>query len=418
MIGTPSVGIPPLEPLTPAVLRSLQPRPVGPSVSVYLPTRRASPPDELNRIVLKGLVGTADAALRPRSGAAERERLLAPFQELMESPILRAPAHDGLAAFAADGSLRLVALDGPVEPHVVVDHRFHVLPLVRRLAAVEHCLVIAITERVVRAFLGRVSDPGEDRVAPLPLPRGRRAARGEVVREDVVDQEHSEPHRVLHGGGPFGGSRVHGGFGGRSDGIDVDTGHFLRAAARLVAEVAGGDATRPLVTVALPRLATLFASLADDVPGERVRIDRDPSRLTDDELATAAGDSLRAGRWRRRERLVDDFRAARAHGRGSGDLAEIARAAVAGRVATLLLDADRREPGGIDRTTGKLLPAEPFAVAATVRPDGGSHGALGPDLYEDLVEIVVGHDGAIVPLDRLEMPTESGVAAIYRYAEP
>ena len=38
MIGTPSVGIPPLEPLTPAVLRSLQPRPVGPSVRSNLTT--------------------------------------------------------------------------------------------------------------------------------------------------------------------------------------------------------------------------------------------------------------------------------------------------------------------------------------------------------------------------------------------
>jgi len=405
MINAPHLVVPAVETLTGGVLRSLLPRTTGPGVSAYLPTRRASPPDELNRIVLKGLVAQAAAALGAWPDAVDGTRLLAPFHGLMESPLLRAPAHDGLAAFAADGHMRLVALDGPVQPEVAVDGRFHVLPLIRRLAAIEHCLVVAITERLVRVFHGRVSDSGADVVEPLPLPRGRRGSSGELVRDDVVEQEDSEPHRVLHGGNPFAGGRVHGGFGARADGIGIDTGHFLRTAAAVVAEAAGATAALPLVTIALPHLATLFETLATALHGDRTRVDRDPSRLTADELAMAAGEALRAGRWRRRERLVDGFRAARAHGRGSGDLSDIARAAVAGQVATLLLDADRREAGGIDRATGALLPAV------------GTAGA-GPDLYQDLVEIVVAHDGAIVPLDRLEMPTETGVAAIYRYSTP
>lgn len=413
MIGTPVVGIPAIETLTPGVLRSLSAGAACPCVSIYLPTRRASPPDDLNRIVLKGLVAEAAAALGAWPDAAAAARLLAPLQGLVESPLLRAPAHAGLAAFAADGDLRLVALDGAVVPEAVVDHRFRVLPLVRRLAATEPCLAVAITERLVRAFRGRVSDAGSQ-IEPLPLSCGHRGASGELARDDVVEQEDSEPHRVLHGGNPFAGGRVHGGFGARTDGIDVDTGHFLRVAVAAVAEAAGANACRPLVTIALPHLATLFETLAADMPGDRARVDRDPARLTVPELAAAVGEALRAGRWRRRERLVDDFRTARAHGRGSGDLSDVARAAVAGQVATLLLDADRREAGGIDRATGAVLPVASPGVDTSRRPHAPPS-AAGPDLYEDLVAIVVAHDGAIVPLDRLEMPTETGVAAIYRY---
>jgi hypothetical protein len=410
-----TAALPTVASLTPELLRSLLDFQAEPSVSIYLPTRRASPPDELNRIVLKGLVADAAASLASCAEPATVDRLLAPVHALMASPLLLAPPRDGLAAFMADGICRLVAVDGPLEPEAVVAPRFHVLPLVHRLAAIEHCLVIAISERLVRACVGQFSEFGGDRLIPLPLPlpRGGEAAGGELRREQIVDEEPSQPHRVLHGGGTFGGARVHGGFGGRTDGFDTDTGHFLREAARIVCQSPGWDADWPLVTVALPQAATLFASLAAHLPAEQLRVDRDPIRLTDDELAACAGDALRDGRQRRRARLLDTFGTARAHGRGSGDLSEIARAAVAGQVATLIVEEGRREAGRIDRTTGSLMP-RPSATAAI--HSGSRRGASGEDLYEELVEIVVEHGGAIVPLTRIQMPTESGVAAIYRYA--
>jgi hypothetical protein len=409
------IALPELAPLTPALLHALLAARAEPSVSIYLPTRRSSPPDELNRIVLKGLVADAAAALASRTEPATVDRLLAPVHELMASPLLLAPPHDGLAMFASEGICRLVAVDGPLEPEAVVAPRFHVLPLISRLAAIEHCLVVTISERVVRACIGQVSAYGGDRLfpLPLPLPHGGHAASGELFREQFVEEEPSQPHRVFHGGGTFGGARVHGGFGARTDGFDTDTGHFLREAARIVAQAPGWDADWPLVTVALPQVASLFAPLAAHGPAEQMRVDRDPAGLTDAELAACAGVALRAGRLRRRAQLLDAFRAARAHGRGSGDLAEIARAAVAGQVATLIVEAGRREAGKIDRTTGSLVPCP---AATAVRRPGSRREAGGEDLYEDLVEIVVEHGGAIVPLARIQMPTESGVAAIYRYA--
>mgnify|MGYP006275375661 CR=1 FL=1 len=415
-VATPTV-LPDVEPLTPPVLHSLLAIRDEPCVSIYLPTRRASPPDDLNRVVLKGLVAEAARALAARETPVDVDRLLAPFTKLMASGLMLSPAHDGLAVFAADGTFRMVAIDGTVEQQVVVTPRFHVLPLVRRLAAVERCLVVAITERVIRCFVAEISEDGRNRLVPvpLPLPRGGRAVHGELLREDVVEEEPSQPHRVLHGGGPFGGARVHGGFGSRTDGIDTDTEHFLRAAARAVEQARDWDAAWPVVTVALPHLSTLFAELAAGLTAEHVRIDRDPHPLVDAELARQVGAALAIGRERRRSKLLDTFRASRSHGRGSGDLSDIARAAVAGQVATLIVEAGRREAGGIDRTTGKLMPR---ATPAVARHPGFHPEAGGDDLYEDLVEIVVEHGGAIVPLERIQMPTESGVAAIYRYATP
>jgi hypothetical protein len=205
---------------------------------------------------------------------------------------------------------------------------------------------------------------------------------------------------------------VHGGYGSRTDGIDTDTTHFLREAARTVAQASGWDAGWPIVTVGLPQLSTHFATLAVDLPTKPLRVDRDPERLSAAELAACAGEVVRAGRQHRRARLLDAFRTARAHGRGSGDLAEIARAAVAGQVATLLVEAGRREAGVIDRGTGRLVSN---AGLATHRPAATARAAGGEDLFEDLVEIVLAHGGGIVSLEHIQMPTETGVAAIYRY---
>jgi hypothetical protein len=97
-------------------------------------------------------------------------------------------------------------------------------------------------------------------------------------------------------------------------------------------------------------------------------------------------------------------------------LADVARAAVAGRVATLFVEADRFEPGRIDRATGAIAPATP----AGVRPaDRSRSGDLPAVVEEDLVgavaEEVLVRGGAVVAVDRIAMPTETGVAAIERY---
>ena len=87
---------------------------------------------------------------------------------------------------------------------------------------------------------------------------------------------------------------------------------------------------------------------------------------------------------------------------GSGDLSDVARAAVEGRVATLLLEADRQIPGRIDAATGALS----FANLGDPEVD---------DLLDDLGEYVLrgGGEVVVVPVER--MPTTTGLAASYRY---
>jgi hypothetical protein len=100
--------------------------------------------------------------------------------------------------------------------------------------------------------------------------------------------------------------------------------------------------------------------------------------------------------------LAAEYAEARAKELGSDDLAQVGRAAAAGRVATLLIEADRQIAGRIDDTTGRIE----FADLRGPEVD---------DLLDDLGELVSRMGGRVIVVPAGQMPGPTGLAAIYRY---
>ncbi len=105
---------------------------------------------------------------------------------------------------------------------------------------------------------------------------------------------------------------------------------------------------------------------------------------------------------KRLEGLINQFGTSHGKGLASDQLEEIGQAAVQGRVATLLVEAERQIPGRVDKAEGKATPAEDEAATT-------------PDLLDELTiwTLEQGGEVIVVPLER--MPTQSGAAAIYRF---
>jgi hypothetical protein len=101
-------------------------------------------------------------------------------------------------------------------------------------------------------------------------------------------------------------------------------------------------------------------------------------------------------------RWADAFGAASARGLGSDDLADVARATAAGRVGTLLIEAERQIAGRLDGVSGSIIAAD----LEHPRID---------DLLDDLGELVeqMGGQVHVLPADRT--PSSSGLAATYRH---
>jgi len=403
---------------TAALLELMGPQP-APCLSVYLPTHRNVPDNTVDRPAFRHLVEALAAALEPAQTPAAIERLLHPLRLLEDDRDFWEHAHEGVAVLAAAGTARVFRLQRAVPPLAMVAERFHTMPLVRIVSGLDRFEVLALTSREARAYEGTAwSDPrgtSVERLDPVSLGTG---PDGEILRSEVVDEEIFQPHRVQRGMGIEG--IIHGGTGSKRDDVDADTEIFLRHVDETVRHRLSQRSELPLVLVAQVRLAATFRGLAKNPLLLEEHVPLDPHLMTADDLAAAVRPLVTAARRRQAVRAVAAFRQARDRGLAQTDLADVARAAVAGQVATLLIEADRFEAGRLDRQTGAIAFGFADGSPGAAMPDRSRTGDLpalvAEDLFGGLAETVLLHGGGILALARNEMPTESGVAAIYRYA--
>jgi hypothetical protein len=84
------------------------------------------------------------------------------------------------------------------------------------------------------------------------------------------------------------------------------------------------------------------------------------------------------------------------------ELAVVAAVTPTGRVETLLLESDRQISGRLDASTGRIVP-------------GDLSNPWVDDLLDDLGELVSGMGGQVLVVPAEEMPSQTGLAAVYRY---
>jgi len=121
-----------------------------------------------------------------------------------------------------------------------------------------------------------------------------------------------------------------------------------------------------------------------------------------DQLAKKALDIMESLFMRKTQGLVERYNNARANALGSDVLLDVSRAALEGRVETILVEADRNIPARLDAGLGEL------EFGSIDNPESG-------DLIDHLVIAVLKNKGEAVVLPLEEMPTNSGLAAIFRF---
>jgi len=186
------------------------------------------------------------------------------------------------------------------------------------------------------------------------------------------------------------------------DVVDHDTDQFFRIVDQTVLAHHSRPAGLPLVLAALPEYHHRFRAISQNPLLADVAIDVFPDAIPQDALRERAWRAMLPRYLQRLERLSDAFHVAKARNAGTDDLRRAAEAAVAGRVATLMVDADRIIAGRLDGRTGEIT------LADTDDRDVD-------DVLDDLGEQVLkaGGDVLVVPAER--MPSSTGVAATYRY---
>lgn len=391
-------GIPEVTPqptlLTPESLSALASMDLQPCLSLYQPTHRRHPENRQDPIRFRNLVKEMETSLRQKYPAAETRVLLDPFEALARDSRFWDHTLDGLAVLAGPLLFRVFKLPLPVEELVVVADSFHTKPLRRFLASADRYQVLGLSLHAIRLFEGNRHGLTEIDLVP-EVPR---------TITEALGGELTDPHHTVasYGGVGGGSSPMHHGQGARSDEVEIDAERFFRAADRAVQEHYSRLSGLPLILAALPEHHQLFHQFSQNpllVP-DGIRFN--PDSVSSDELGALAWQVMEPRYLSRLALLGDEFENARSRNAGSDDITQVAQAAAGGRVATLLIEADRQIAGRLDGATGQLE----FAAVNDPHVE---------DLLDDLGELVVKMGGNVLVIPAERMPTTTGLAATYRY---
>jgi hypothetical protein len=364
-----------------------------PCLSLYQPTHRAHPDKQQDPIRFRNLVKELELSLAQKYSGRESAPILRPFRDLAENGEFWNHALDGIAIFATSDLFKVYRLQRPVKELVVVADSFHTKPLMRILQSADRYHVLGLNREEAILFEGNRYALDEIELAP-GFPR---------TAADVVGVKEGEPERKKRAYGREGpGLTTRHGTDVRQDLVDNETERFFRAVDEAVLDHYSRPSGMPLLLAALPEHHHLFRAVSRNQFLLPETIDTYPRALSLDQLRERAWQLLLPRYLERLSGLIDQFGASRAEDRSGADLAEIARAAVGGRISTLLIEADRVIPGRFDSKTG--------AIEFAPLDDPGVD-----DLLDDLGEYTVKTSGEVVIVPAERMPTNTGIAAIYRF---
>jgi len=384
-----------MELLTKELIQKLQAADQAPCLSIYMPTHQKHSENLQDIILFKNLVRQMKESLLQKYSAGEVQKHLEPFEALADDNNIWNHTFDGLAVFSATGLFKVVGVHKSFEELAIVADSFHTKPLRQYLQSLDHFHVLGLTIRDIRLFEGnRHSLTEVELTADTP----------KTITEALGD-ELTDKHTTVASYGGSGGesSPTHHGHGGRKEETEKDTERFFRVVANTIYEQYTKPSGWPLILAALTEHHSLFQKVNKNPLLLTNGIAINPSSVSPDILANMAWEIMEPEYNLKLDSLVARFEQARANGKGSDDYKEVAVAAVEGRVDTLIVEADRIIPVRITN----------LVTGNTQKKD-----LINPkvdDLLDDMGELVMKMGGQVMVLPTDKMPSETGLAAIFRY---
>ncbi len=368
-----------------------------PCISLYQPTHRHHPDNQQDPIRFRNLLREMEASLREKYPTREVRPLLEKFLPLARDPQFWSHRTDGLAILSSPEKFQIFEMQRPVRELLVVADSFHTKPLLRVLQSADRYQILCVNRQEAKLYEGNrdALDPVELTHVPSTL-------------TEALGEELTEPHRTVVSYSTGAAHSAHGeavmyhGHGQKKDEVEIDMVRFFRAIDRAILKHHSQPSGLPLMLAALPEYHTPFREVSHNPFLMADGIPINPETLTLDQLRVQAWQRMELVYLARLANLVENYQVARFRQLGSDDVGQVAQATFAGRVGTLLVEADRIIPGRIDSKSGK------------VEPGNLCHPEV-DDILDDLAETVLRMKGEVVVVPAERMPSSTGIAATYRF---
>lgn len=368
----------------------------GPCLSLYQATHRSHPENAQDPIRYKNLVKKLENSLNSTYTVKETEELLKPFHALAENMEFWQHTLDGIAVLANKDQFHVYPLQRSTPDFAVVADSWHLKPLLRQTQTQDRYQVLCVTRSEIQIFEGN-RDSLDHVVFGSDFP--------DTV-EKALGTDITEPFQQVgtYGLGPMRtGMAMYHGHGGRADEVEVDMGRFFRVVDKAVHEQVSKHSNLPLLLVTLSEYQGIFRKLSNNPMLVEQGLSIDPTALTVDQLREKTWEIMEPVAAKRVQDAVARFNQAHGTGLANADLDRTLIAILEGRVDTLLVDADKRVAGRINAEERKIELLEDFSA-----PDA-------EDILDDMAEMVLRRGGQVMVIPSEYMPTDSGLASIYRY---
>jgi hypothetical protein len=388
-----------IQPFTQQTLVSLLALADRPNLSVYMPTHRTFPERTQDPIRFKNLVKSMESSLAQHYPQISAQALLGPFQALIDDHDFWNACPQGIAVFGGLEHFHVFGLQQPVPEVAVVNSHPYLKPLLRLAPMADRYQVLCLTRNSVCLYEGSAQA-----LQKVQLPDAVPTTLEQALGDELTPRNQQGHPDGFSGGGERGDPMMHeSGGGGKQDEINLDRERFFRIVDRKIIEHCSSTSGLPLILVALPENQAVFRGVSRNallLPGG---VEKDPGTLAPDKLRTLCGEMMRLRHDEKLNTALNRYGVAVGQRQCASELAEIARAATEGRVALLLVEAERWVEGTLNPANGEVV----------LQPEGETGTE---DVLDELILSVMRSAGevVVVPPERL-MPTETGAAAVYRY---
>lgn len=364
----------------------------GPFISLYQTTHRHKPENRQDLIRFSNLVDEIRKSLKQKYPKEDVGKLLKPFKEIEENRLFWNESTDGLAILANKNRCGVYRLPREVEEVAIVADSFYIKPLIRNFQSAERYHVLGLEATNFALYEGnrygfkQIEFPEDD----------------DISMEEVLGDQYTKPHVSASTHGGASGTAIFFGQGGRKEEMEKDIEKYFRYVDNYITKNYSSKIEIPLILATLDEHHGLFANLSDNPFLQEKGIRKDYRKLSLSQLRKEAWEVIEPTYLGMTKDLVDRYNFQRSKFLATDDIAQIVRAAAENRIDTIIAESGKIIPGAINMETGLI-------------EEGDLQDPQIGDLLNSISLLVSKNKGEVVVLPKERMPSETGIAAIFRY---
>ncbi len=372
-------------------IKGLAQQKASPSISIFLPTHRDGQDTQQDPIRFKNLLRDAEKqSLESGMGPREVDALLKPAQALLDDSNFWNHQSEGLVVFMTSDEFHYYPLPFRVEELLIIAQSYYVKPVLPLFTNNGHYYILAISLNEVRLFEGTRYGVGQ-----MPLPDGIAANMEEALRLDGPQKS-----LQMHSGG--GGGMFHGqGPGDEEQKIWIE--QYLNLVDTSLKEIFR-EQNAPLVLAGVDYLLPMYRKVSEYQNIMEEGIIGNPDHLRPEELQEQAWRIVETYFQQETKKTVEQYQQLADTDKATDNIEEIVAAAVNGRVDKLILSVENQIWGAFNPKDGKVIRS----------PEGQSK-KYNLALLDFTAMNTLQNGGTVCTLSQDEMPTDSPIAAVFRY---